>query len=75
MGSVGDAYDNARAESFFATFECELLNRRRFQDPGRSPHCGEGASTIRVGVAHRWGICHPFAFERVGDGRNMLPLP
>ncbi len=30
MGSVGDAYDNAICESFFATLECELLNRRRF---------------------------------------------
>ena len=30
MGSVGDAYDNAMAESFFATLECELLERRRF---------------------------------------------
>ena len=26
MGSVGDCYDNAMAESFFATLECELLN-------------------------------------------------
>ena len=31
MGSVGDAYDNAMAESFFATLECELLDRRPFQ--------------------------------------------
>ena len=31
MGSVGDAYDNAMAESFFATLECELLDRRRFK--------------------------------------------
>jgi len=31
MGSVGDAYDNAMAESFFATLECELLDRRRFR--------------------------------------------
>jgi putative transposase len=31
MGSVGDAYDNAMAESFFATLERELLNRRRFR--------------------------------------------
>jgi putative transposase len=31
MGSVGDAYDNAMAESFFATLECELLDRTRFQ--------------------------------------------
>ena len=30
MGSRGDAYDNAMAESFFATLECELLARRRF---------------------------------------------
>lgn len=28
MGSVGDAYDNAMCESFFATLECELLDRR-----------------------------------------------
>ena len=44
MGSVGDAYDNAlaiglgplapsmaRCESFFATLECELLDRRKFR--------------------------------------------
>ncbi len=31
MGSVGDAFDNALAESFFATLECELLDRRRFR--------------------------------------------
>lgn len=30
MGSVGDAYDKAMCESFFATLECELLARRRF---------------------------------------------
>jgi putative transposase len=30
MGSVGDAYDNAMCESFFATLECELLEHRRF---------------------------------------------
>ena len=26
MGSVGDCYDNAMCESFFATLECELLD-------------------------------------------------
>ena len=30
MGTVGDCYDNAMAESFFATLECELLDRNRF---------------------------------------------
>jgi putative transposase len=31
MGSVGDCYDNAMAESFFATLECELLARQLFR--------------------------------------------
>ena len=31
MGSVGDAYDNALCESFFASLECELLDRIRLQ--------------------------------------------
>ncbi len=31
MGSVGDAYDNAMAESFFATLECELIARRTWK--------------------------------------------
>lgn len=31
MGSTGDAYDNAMAESFFATLEREVLNRRCFR--------------------------------------------
>jgi putative transposase len=30
MGSVGDCYDNAITESFFATLECELLARQTF---------------------------------------------
>jgi len=31
MGSVGDCFDNALCESFFATLECELLDRCTFQ--------------------------------------------
>jgi len=31
MGSVGDCFDNAMCESFFATLECELLDRVRFR--------------------------------------------
>ncbi len=30
MGSVGDAYDNAMCESFFATLETELIDRTSF---------------------------------------------
>ena len=31
MGSVGDCFDHAMCESFFATLECELLNRQSFK--------------------------------------------
>ena len=31
MGTVGDAYDNAMAESFFATLERDVLNRMTFK--------------------------------------------
>jgi putative transposase len=31
MGSVGDCFDNAMVESFFATVECELLAQHRFR--------------------------------------------
>jgi len=31
MGSIGDCFDNAMAESFFASLECELLDRHHFK--------------------------------------------
>jgi integrase-like protein len=31
MGTVGHAYDNAMAESVFASLECELIERRSFK--------------------------------------------
>jgi putative transposase len=36
MGSVGDCYDNAITESFFATLECELLDRATFRSHGEA---------------------------------------
>jgi putative transposase len=33
MGSVGDCFDNAMCESFFATLECELLDRVTLRSP------------------------------------------
>jgi putative transposase len=36
MGSVGDCFDNAMCESFFATLECELLNGRSFKNPAEA---------------------------------------
>jgi putative transposase len=32
MGTAGDCFDNAMIESFFATLECELIDRSRFAD-------------------------------------------
>ena len=31
MGSAGDCFDNAMAESFFASLECELIDRKSFR--------------------------------------------
>jgi putative transposase len=36
MGSVGDCYDNAMCESFFATLECELLDRTTLRSPAEA---------------------------------------
>ena len=40
MGSVGDCYDNAMCESFFATLECELLDRVTLRTPAEARHGG-----------------------------------
>ena len=40
MGSVGDCYDNALCESFFATLECEHPRSPQFPHPGRGAHGG-----------------------------------
>ena len=53
MGSVGDAYDNAMCESFFATLDCELLARRWFACPrlrsGSLPSASSKAGTTPSG--------------------------
>jgi putative transposase len=36
MGSLGDCYDNALCESFFATLECELLDRVTLHTPAEA---------------------------------------
>ena len=38
MGSVGDCYDNAMCESFFATLECELIDRSTFRNHDEARH-------------------------------------
>ena len=36
MGRVGDCYDNAMCESFFATLECELFAQTKFENPAQA---------------------------------------
>lgn len=49
MGSVGDAYDNAMAESFFATLECELIDRRSWPTQAQArPQLSTGAGQVQV---------------------------
>jgi putative transposase len=67
MGTVGDAYDNAMAESFFASLECELLDRRVFKSKQEA----------RVALFTYIGYPAPAEFERrhvtIAPGR-LLPL-
>ena len=46
MGSVGDCFDNAMAESFFATLECELLDRKTL-----ATHAEARAAVFELGAA------------------------
>lgn len=62
MGTVGDAYDNAMAESFFASLECELLDRRSFKSKIEARQAVftwiEGWYN-RVGGTRRWATSRP----------------
>jgi putative transposase len=74
MGSVGDCYDNAMCESFFATLECELIDRCRFNS-----HAAARREIFRFIEGwynpHRrhssLGYLSPVNFER----KNLLTAP
>jgi transposase InsO family protein len=76
MGSVGDAYDNAVAESFFATLECEVQDRHHFKTR-------EAARTAIFSWIEGWYNMHrrhssigyrsPRNFERQFFGENPPP--
>jgi putative transposase len=78
MGSVGDAYDNAMCESFFATLECELLDRRRF-------HSQAEARMAVFGFIEGWynprrrhsalGYLSPLEYERNHSTTPPTPSP
>jgi putative transposase len=71
MGSVGDCYDNAMCESFFATLACELLDRVTLPTPAK-------ARTAVFDFIEGWynptrrhsalDYLSPVEFERRGDG-------
>jgi len=78
MGSVGDCFDNAMAESFFATLECEVLDRNDFQTRD------EARSAIFCWI-HSWynptrrhssiGYVSPQEFEKRFNSKHSLPSP
>ncbi len=68
MGSVGDAYDNAMCESFFATLECELLARSRFKTQADRA-VRDGGAIVRVGT-EEW--LHQGSNQRMS--RNGTPV-
>jgi putative transposase len=77
MGSRGDAYDNAVAESFFATLKKELVHRRSW--PTRRELAGEVFEYIegfynRVRRHSTLGMLAPLEFEnstRLPDGAQL----
>ena len=78
MGTVGDAYDNAMAESFFATLECELIDRRTW--PTKTE-----ARMALFSYIEGWynprrrhsalGHMSPASFERKHIDNNRMPAP
>jgi putative transposase len=78
MGSVGDCYDNAMCESFFATLECELLDRSAFASRTEAELAIfdfiEGFyNTHRRHSA--LGYLSPTAFERQGQPQTTDSIP
>jgi putative transposase len=77
MGSVGDCYDNAMCESFFATLECELLDRRTFS-------AREEAASAIFDFIEGWYNPHrrhsalnymsPVEFEATGQQERLFPV-
>ena len=55
MGRRGDAYDNAVAESFFATLETELLMRTSFANRNQA-RSGVFDHTSKASTTHTGGI-------------------
>jgi transposase InsO family protein len=78
MGSVGDAYDNAMCESFFATLECELLARSRFRTPAEARSAVFGFIEGFYNPRRRHssiGYISPIDFERRYQASRVVTNP
>ena len=66
MGSVGDCFDNAMCESFFATLECELIDRVTFRshDEARVAIIDFIEGFYNTRRRHSALGCSPVQFER-----------
>ena len=67
MGSRGDAYDNAVAETFFATLKKELVNRRsgRLASSSRPPYSSTSRpSTTASAATPRSSMVSPAEYEQ-----------
>lgn len=77
-GSVGDCYDNAMAESFFATLETELLDRNRFKNKSEARmaifHYIEGFYNVRRRHSSI-GTIAPVIFEKQYHQTASLTKP
>jgi putative transposase len=77
-GSVGDAYDNAMCESFFATLECELIDRRRFRSHSEARMAVFQFIEGFYNPSRRHsalGYLSPIEYERKHDDLNNPPKP
>lgn len=83
MGSVGDCYDNAVSESFFATLKKDLINRRSW--PTKAELRGEVFSYVEefynpIRLHSRLGYLSPVVFEEralevIGEEGERLRRP
>jgi putative transposase len=80
LGSVGDCFDNAMTESFFATLECELLDRQQFRTRSEARLAVFDYIETFYNRTRRHsalGHCSPAEFERLADrhGRDGQTPP
>jgi putative transposase len=72
MGSVGDCYDNAMCESFFAMLECELIDRTTLRTHAEAKFAIVEfieVGTIRIGGTQRLAMSAQPS-TRVGSQRG-----